>query len=218
MTIPMDRESLREFGDLCSMLRLILVSEPGEELLDRLLTIKAVEPEDDIETGLAMICEDVRKNSGRLPLYREERGVEFARLFLGPQHPAAVPYASFYLSETKQLLTDITIQVRRYYLDAAMAVTGLHRIPDDHIALELEFMAYLADEAEKSLEKGDDGAASQAGARLESFHREHLAKWVPFFADRMHESAESGFYRGAALALKGVVALCTHGLSDSKMV
>ena len=207
----MDKESLQEFRDLCSMLRLILVSEPGEELLARLLTIKVVEPEDDVERGLAMICEDVQNNSGRFPQYREERRVEFARLFLGPQHPAAVPFASFYLSETKQLMTDITIQVRRYYLDAGMAVTGLHRVPDDHIALELEFMAYLADESAKSLEKGDAGAASEGSARLESFHREHLAKWVPIFADRMHESAESDFYRGVALALKGVASLDSLG-------
>jgi len=207
----MDKESLQEFRDLCSMLRLILVSEPGEELLARLMTIEVVEPEDDIERGLAMVCEDVQKNSGRFPQYREERRVEFARLFLGPQHPAAVPFASFYLSETKQLMTDITIQVRRYYLDAGMAVTGLHRVPDDHIALELEFMAYLADESAKSLEKGDVGAASEGGARLESFHREHLAKWVPFFAERMHESAESDFYRGVALALKGVASLDSLG-------
>jgi len=217
MTIPMDKESLQEFRDLCSMLRLILVSEPGEELLARLLTIKVVEPENDIERGLAMICEDVQKNSDRFPLYREERGVEFARLFLGPQHPAAVPFASFYLSETKQLMTDITIQVRRYYLDADMAVTGLHRVPDDHIALELEFLTYLADEAVKNLEKDDAVAASEASVRLGSFHQEHLAKWVPLLADRIYENAESDFYRGAALALKGLVSLYTQG-SDSEMV
>lgn len=207
MKIPIERESLQEFRDLCSMLRLILLSEPGGELLTRLLVIELVEPNDDIERGLAMLCGEVRKNQDRLPGYREDRGVEFARLFLGPQHPAAVPYASFYLSETRQLMTEITIQVRGYYLDAGMAVTGLHRVPDDHIALELEFMAYLADEGVRNLESGDAVAASAAVARLENFYHVHLTKWVPLFADRVQEGAESDFYRGTALALKGVVAL-----------
>lgn len=207
MTIPIERESLQEFKDLCSMLRLILLSEPSRELLARLLAIELVEPNDDIERGLGMLCGEVRNNQDRLPGYQEERGVEYARLFLGPQHPAAVPYASFYLSETRQLMTEITIQVRGYYLDAGMAVTGLHRVPDDHIALELEFMAYLADEGVRNLESGDAGAASAAVARLENFYHEHLTKWVPLFADRMQEGAESDFYRGTALALKGVGAL-----------
>jgi TorA maturation chaperone TorD len=207
MTIPIERESLLEFRDLCSMLRLILLSEPGKELLDRLLAIEPVESNDDIERGLGMLCGEVRKNQDRLSRYQEERGVEFARLFLGPQHPAAVPYASFYLSETRQLMTEITIQVRGYYLDAGMTVTGLHRVPDDHIALELEFMAYLADEGVRNLESANAEAASAAVARLEIFYHEHLTKWLPLFAGRVQEGAESDFYRGTALALKGVAAL-----------
>lgn len=207
MTIPIERESLQEFRDLCNMLRLILLSEPGKELLDRLLAIEPVEPSDDIERGLGMLCGEVRKNQDRLSRYQEERGVEFARLFLGPQHPAAVPYASFYLSETRQLMTEITIQVRGYYLDAGMTVTGLHRVPDDHIALELEFMAYLADESVRNLKSADAEAASAAVARLEIFYHEHLTKWLPLFADRVQEGAESDFYSGTALALKGVAAL-----------
>lgn len=207
MTIPMDRENLLEFRDLCNMLRLILVSEPNIELLARLLAIEKLEPNDDIERGLAMLCEEVRNNQKRLPEYQEELGVEFARLFLGPQHPVAVPYSSFYLSETRQLMTETTIQVRQYYLDAGMAVMGLHRIPDDHIALELEFIAFLADELAKNLEKGDAGAVSAVGARLESFLHEHLAKWVPFFADQVHTNTKNDFYRGTILALKGAASL-----------
>ena len=208
MTMPIDQESYMEFRDLCRLLRLILVSEPGEELLTRLLAIEALEPEDDIDRGLGMICKEVRENRDRLSLYQEERTVEFAGLFLGPQHPAAVPFASFYLSETKQLMSEITIQVRKYYLDASMAAKELHRVPDDHIALELEFMAWLADEAARNLKKGDAGMAAKAGTRLEIFQREHLVKWAPLFADRLSAGAQSDFYRGAALALKGVVAMC----------
>ena len=58
---------------------------------------------------------------------------------------------------------------------------------------------------------GDFAALETVLERLESFHREHLAKWVPFFADRMHESADSDFYRGVALALKGVAVLDALG-------
>lgn len=204
----MDKESYMEFRDLCRLLRLILVSEPNEELLTRLLAIEALEPEDDIDRGLGMICAEVRKNQERLPLYQEERAVEFAGLFLGPQPPAAVPFASFYLSETRQLMNEITLQVRKYYLDAGMAAKELHRVPDDHIALELEFMAWLADEAAMNLEKGDAMKAVKAGTRLEVFQQEHLTKWAPLFADRLSAGAESDFYRGAALALKGLVAVC----------
>lgn len=207
MAIPIDRESLQELRDLCGMLRLILVGEPGGELLARFATIATPEPKDDIERGLAMLCREVRENQDCLSRYQEERGVEFARLFLGPRHPAAVPYASFYLSETRQLMTETTIQVRGYYLDAGMAVTGLHRVPDDHIALELEFMAFLAEEGVKGLENNKAEAASEAVKRLERFYHEHLAKWAPLFADRLYTGAESDFYRGAALALKGVAAL-----------
>ncbi|OGQ97896.1 MAG: hypothetical protein A2505_05190 [Deltaproteobacteria bacterium RIFOXYD12_FULL_55_16] len=203
----MDIEEVRGVGDLFSLLRLIFMAEPSKELLEQLLKIETTEPENDIDRGLELMRRDVQKNRNQLDEYLEELAVEFARLFLGPQNPVAIPFASFYLSETRQLMTEVTIEVRRQYLEAGMAVKNLYQIPDDHLAIELEFAAWLADETAKNLKKGDTGMASESGARLESFLQEHLAKWLPLFADRLSAGTKSDFYQGAAMALKGMTTM-----------
>lgn len=202
----MDIEEVREIGDLFSLLRLIFMTEPSKELLEELLKIETMKQENYIDCGLDLMRREVQKNQNQLDRYMEELAVEFARLFLGPQNPAAIPFASFYLSETRQLMTEVTIEVRRQYLEAGMVVKNLHQIPDDHLAIELEFMAYLAATAVKALEEGDLQKAGDIKAQMEAFLKSHLALWAPQFADKVCQHANGDFYKGAAIMLKGVIA------------
>lgn len=202
----MDIEEVREVGDLFSLLRLIFMTEPSKELLEQLLKIEAVEPGNDIDCGLDLMRRDAQKNQDRFDGYLEELAVEFARLFLGPQNPVAIPFASFYLSETRQLMTEVTIEVRRQYLEAGMVVKNLHQIPDDHLAIELEFMAYLAAAAVTAFEEGAQQKAGDIQAQMEAFWKNHLVPWAPQFADKVCQHAKEEFYKGAAMMLKGVIA------------
>ena len=70
--------------------------------------------------------------------------------------------------------------------------------PEDHVALELQFMAYQCGKMEEALQKGDD---SETGRLLEvqkDFLDKHLSIWIPRLTKDILESGRAGFYRGAA--------------------
>ena len=102
-------------------------------------------------------------------------------------------------------MTDETIDVRKRYLEAGMAVKELYSIPDDHIGIELEFIYYLTQKIIDLFEQGEREEASRLFELRSGFLREHMSSWIPLFTDRILESTEEDFYKGAALALKATI-------------
>jgi len=120
---------------------------------------------------------------------------------LGPANTPAVPFAFFYLSETRSLMTDETLEVRKRYLEAGLAPIELCRIPDDHIGTELDFVYYLTKRAVESLENRREEEALKWFQMRNDFLKEHIAQWVPFLVEKIMKSSSEGFYEGAVLML-----------------
>ena len=198
-------EDLKEERHILSFAKHLFLKEPAKEFLQELGEINIVTEENDTDKGLELIACAVRAKKDRLDEYIQDLAVEFARLFVGPKNPPAVPYASFYLSESKTVMTDVTSDVRKRYLDAGMAVKDLYSTPDDHIGIELEFISYLT---EKIIELYEDGQRSESSRLFEirhNFINEHMALWVPVFVEKILESAQEDFYKGAAIVLGDVI-------------
>lgn len=68
-------------------------------------------------------------------------------------------------------------------------IETLH-VPEDHISIELEFMAALC---RKMLETGECTLRVQ-----KAFITEHLLNWVPEFCDDILKYAKTDFYKGVA--------------------
>jgi TorA maturation chaperone TorD len=200
-------EDLKEERQILSLLKHIFLKEPAKEFLQELGEINIVTEENDIDKGLNLIAHSVRANKDRLDEYAEDLAVEFARLFIGPKNPPAIPYASFYLSELRAIMTDITIDVRKKYLEAGMAVKDLYSMPEDHIGIELEFISYLTEKIIDLYEKGERGEASRLFELRNKFKDEHMASWAPLFADKILSFTNDNFYRGSAIMLKGLISL-----------
>lgn len=198
-------DDLREEKHIWGLLKHIFLAEPKEELLKDLLEVNIAPGEGDIERGLVLLMSALRENKDRLDDYIEDLAVEFARLFIGPKSPPAVPYASFYLTEAKTVMSDVTIDIRKRYLEAGMVVRDLYSTPDDHIGIELEFVSHLADRIIKLFEDGQRAEASRLFEVRSNFLNDHMALWVPSFADMILEHAEDDFYKGAALILRGAI-------------
>lgn len=199
-------DELREELYLYNLLRQLFLKEPTKELINDLAKIDPPdETDDEINYGLKLLIESIRKNEYRLDEWLEELALEYARLFIGPKNPPAVPYASFYLSESRSLMTDETIDVRKRYLEAGMAVKNLYSIPDDHIGIELEFIYYLTEKTIELFEQGQREDASRLFEIRSDFLSEHMTLWLPLFADKVLESTQEDFYKGAALILRGVI-------------
>ncbi|MBI3591935.1 MAG: molecular chaperone TorD family protein [Nitrospirae bacterium] len=199
-------DELREELYLYNLLRQLFLKEPSKELINATAKIDPPdETDDEINYGLKLLIESARKNEYRLNAWLEELALEYARLFIGPQNPPAVPYASFYLSESHSLMTDETIDVRKQYLEAGMAVKELYSIPDDHIGIELEFIYYLTQKTIELFEQEQREKAARLFEMRSDFLTKHMAQWVPLFVERILNSTHEDFYKGAAIMLKGCV-------------
>lgn len=92
------------------------------------------------------------------------------------------------------MMQEAYAQVRTLYHAARFAKDPGFPEPEDHLAVELAFMARLCEQAVEALRVGDEPAAEAALAGQRAFVQDHLLNWVSPFARDMRASAESGFY------------------------
>lgn len=116
---------------------------------------------------------------------------EYAKLFLGVGEITLPLSESAWTSEKHLLSQKAQLDVRRAYADAGVACSGFMGLPDDHIGIELGFMAVL-------ILKEDLAAASD-------FFSEHPARWLPALAKALCEHPDARFYRSVGPVL---AALC----------
>ena len=125
---------------------------------------------------------------------RKQVASEYAELFIGPRPPLAPYYESVYLGAPSRLFTDQTMKVREFYSRCGKRVQEYGRIPDDHLAYELELMADLSAKETELLEKGKLEEALGIAALEYEFLSEHLSVWIGLFLQRLTASNVSKFY------------------------
>lgn len=133
--------------------------------------------------------------------------VEFTRLTIGPLDIPALPYASFYLSPSHALMTEETLDVRRRYLEAGVAVRELGGTPDDHLGVELEFLHFLTLQAAHAEMQGEKTIRHQALARRDDFLRDHFERWVPMFSTALARATQEPMFKAVSDLLKLVACL-----------
>ncbi len=89
----------------------------------------------------------------------------------------------------------------------AFGIEPARALPErpDHLALELEFMAFLLMKSRMAATAAPDAAADEqvnvCDRAMREFFRDHLAWWVPTFAQALHRKSESGYLRAVAAVL-----------------
>lgn len=144
----------------------------------------------------------------------EQLAVTFDRVFFGmgpltARH--AFPYESVYTSDKGILMQEAYTSVARTYREQSLAKDASFTEPEDHLAVELAFMATLADRARAFLEAGDasgDAAAEETLAQSLAFARTHLLNWIDRFCAELERAAtpegegagtgDGGFYGALA--------------------
>lgn len=185
------------------LLRRLFLSGPTRDLLQAIAAVdrSSLGLPKHLDQDFGKMQEAVDANLERLPSWQESLLVEFTRLMVGPGETPAVPYGSFYLSPTRNLMTEETLAVRAYYLEAGLAVQNLHQVPDDHLGIELEFLYWLTQQADC----GDLGARVRFLAFHDGFIRDHFSRWLPEFASALDRAATEPFFRTVAAMLKGLL-------------
>lgn len=120
--------------------------------------------------------------------------VAYAALFVGPFHVPAPPYGSVYLEAGRKLLGDSTLDVITRYRSAGIEVNPEQQDLPDHVAIELEFAAFLAAMELHALSEGNDEARRSAVTQQASFLDDHLCEWIPKFAGAVRDCDPPRFY------------------------
>ena len=128
----------------------------------------------------------------------EQLKVDYAALFVGPFELLAPPYGSVYLEKGGRVHGESTIAVKNHYEQAGLSIEIQE--PADHIAVELEFMYYLAvKEAEAVFNSNDEEVQKLREMQVQFINR--FMGWVPDLCERMEKYALTPYYRLLARCL-----------------
>ena len=131
--------------------------------------------------------------------------VEYASLFLGvgPKHVYLAE--SVYLSEEHMLYQAPYHEILRVYKSLGFAKDEDFREPDDHVAVEFQFMAMLCHWTAQNMEKHEiENALTYLNLQRE-FLEDHLTKWVPQLCNKLDDATTRGFYKALAHLTLGFI-------------
>jgi TorA maturation chaperone TorD len=118
--------------------------------------------------------------------------IDYTRLFVGPFKLLAPPYGSVYLEDGK-VMGQSTVDVRNWYEKEGLDIV-INDAPD-HIAMELEFMYYLAVKQIQATRNEDAQGIEGSQKKQKSFLCSHLVRWVTEFAENVEKNAETHLAR-----------------------
>jgi TorA maturation chaperone TorD len=86
--------------------------------------------------------------------------------------------------------------------------------PEDHIAIELRFMAFLSGKTVEALRNGNLAESKRFLEVQKAFLNDHLAKWVPLLVADVMKGAWREFYKAVAKITKDFVAMDVEVVSE----
>ena len=132
---------------------------------------------------------------------------EYTRHYLGPEKLAAPPWESVYVSKKRLVFQESTLGVRQAYYEQGYRAKAFRRVPDDHIAIECDFVASLAQRACDALDEDDSIALREALEASLRFLEEHLSVWIVPYAADLANAENAPFYAPVACLARDFVAL-----------
>ena len=190
---------------------------PTIELLEALASEATAEAFDTLAAEnpfLAALRDDLTQlvpNEATLDAAKDE----FTRLFIGPGAPEAYPWESVYVSHQPSVCQESTLAVREAYRESGLQAKKYLRVPDDHVSLMCAFLAKGSESAAASLRAY---APERLGASLraqESFLLNHMANWLPAYAEAAKQRQGALVYPQLIEALSEFVKIDAVFLSES---
>jgi TorA maturation chaperone TorD len=135
---------------------------------------------------------------------------EYERLFVGPGQVPCPPYESFWREDVsvdirRTLMGPCTAELKQIYAGLGLQMSAQSVELPDHIAIELEALAYAL-------------SFEETGPLARQIFEDHLARWLPRLCRAVAHEASETFYRDLAVltldwlaAIKGYFALGEKG-------
>ncbi len=124
----------------------------------------------------------------------EELMIEYSKLFLGPDKLLAPPYGSYYMDD-KVTMGESTREVMDIYEKLELELSDSFKDLPDHIALELNFLAYLTEQQLLLSEEHDSEDSGENVLKWQKYFLEnYLVPWYESFVDRIKDNFDSEYY------------------------
>ena len=200
------RESLVRLEIACRFLATVFHERPTATFIDALVE-EGLAEEWPIGFAAAETRTGVRLMRSFCAAWNEDMLPEleddFNRLFVGPGHPLAPPWESYYLSHDHLLFQEQTLAVRQAYRYFDLEAPQGSREPDDSLSLELFFMAELCGRCVNTFDAGPHEARGEILEALRQFAQSHILLWAPQCLQLVIEGAKLDYYRAAAFLTLG---------------
>jgi TorA maturation chaperone TorD len=111
----------------------------------------------------------------------------------------ADPYESVHRNPLHLMMQDEWEEVFRFYRESGFQRSASAHEPEDHLGIELEFMAHQCNRYIQAYEKGDEAACRESIDRQVLMLETHLLLWVPLFVQEVLKVAMTEFYQSVAI-------------------
>lgn len=122
----------------------------------------------------------------------DELAADYADIYLNHSIQAS-PFESVWLDEEGLAMQQPMFQIREWYERHGMAAKDWRIRSEDHIGLQLQFLAHLLSKAGKS------NAPLKTLSELARFLDEHPLRWIDEFSLRVVQRCGTAFYAGCAM-------------------
>ncbi|MDR0513908.1 MAG: molecular chaperone TorD family protein [Coriobacteriaceae bacterium] len=146
-----------------------------------------------------------------------ELSVDYTRTFIGygvDAYSAAYPFESVHTSQRRLMMQAARDEVLALYRAAGFNKSAGWAEAEDHVSVELEFMARLCERALAAWEKGEEAQAFEALVVQHSFLADHLLPWTPMMTIEMRRFSKTDFYQGLAWLTDGFLKADLEFLDD----
>jgi TorA maturation chaperone TorD len=135
--------------------------------------------------------------SQNLDTLETQLAADYARLFLSinkiPPHPSESTYREgvmmqYYRDEVLQTYWSFGVSARKDFTE-----------PEDHIATEFSFMAFLCQKTSQTLKNSNQKDAAKYIEAQKNFLDKHLTRWVPNLVKDILQTSHTPFYKGIAV-------------------
>lgn len=159
--------------------------------------------EKEMDEGYQLL-KDYLQNLGMDPI--TDLAVDYARVFLGAgvyEGIVANPYESVYTSPEHLIMQDARDEVLAAYWAKGLDKRDSLNVPEDHISLEFEYMAFMCQETYNALKDTDWRRISGSLMEQAEFLEQHLLNWIPNFCGDIIKCSATDFYIGVAKITNG---------------
>lgn len=152
---------------------------------------------------LESFCKEVRRADEEVVLGDLAR--HYALLFLGVGSENVALCESAYRNERGLLFQNAYFDILEKYREVGLGKREDFSEPEDHLSLELAYMAHLSHWTFSSIETGKEEEVEKFHQYQRDFLKGHLLPWIPRFVRGLSEVSSSTFYKALAYLLEGYI-------------